>query len=173
MAWCLHIYFRMISVPDGPLLSSGLFCGRLWPAPGLSICNSDRWSAECSLLPTAAQGFLQIPIWEPPLRVLPSPWGCRLSWDWVVNAINGEDNRGQGIDCKTWNVVLLETEAERLALEILLVCGDWEWPWGMIFTSEPHGVAPMRFWMLLTSLLGPRISDVLVFTRPRSRQNKQ
>ena len=23
MAWCLHIYFRMINVPDGPLLSIG------------------------------------------------------------------------------------------------------------------------------------------------------
>ena len=35
------------------------------------------------------------------------------------------------------------------------------WP----FTSEPRGVVPMSFWMLLTSLLGPRISDVPVSTR--------
>ena len=60
-------------------------------ATGLnSICNSARWPAEGGLLPAAAQGFLQFPIWEPLLMVLPSPWGCRLelaldiwcSWWW-------------------------------------------------------------------------------------------
>lgn len=35
------------------------------------------------------------------------------------------------------------------------------WP----LTSDPCGMAPLSFWMLLTSLLGPRISDVLVSTR--------
>ena len=49
-----------------------------------------------------------------------------LRWQWVVDAIDGEDNRGQGIDRRTWNVVLLEREGERLALEIFVVCGDWE-----------------------------------------------
>ena len=44
----------------------------------------------------------------------------------VVDAVDGEDNRGQGIDGRTRNVVLLEREGERLALEILVVCGDWE-----------------------------------------------
>jgi len=49
------------------------------PATGLSsICNGVTWPAEGSLLPAVAQGFLQIPIWEPTLRVVPSPWGCRL-----------------------------------------------------------------------------------------------
>ena len=48
------------------------------------------------------------------------------TWHWVVDAINGEDNRRQGIDLRTWNVVLLEREGERLALEMLLVHGDWE-----------------------------------------------
>ena len=47
-----------------------------------------------------------------------------LSWDWVVDTIDGEDNRGQCIDCKTRNAVLLEREGERLALEILVMCGD-------------------------------------------------
>ena len=51
--------------------------------------------------------------------------GIGLSWQWVVEAVDSEDNRGQGIDRKTWNIVLLEREKERLALEIL-VCGDRE-----------------------------------------------
>ena len=33
-----------------------------------------------------------------------------LSWHWVVDAIDGEDNRGQSIDSRTWNVMLLERE---------------------------------------------------------------
>ena len=48
------------------------------------------------------------------------------SWHWVVDAIDGEDNRGQSIDRRTINVVLLETEGERLAREIPVVYGDWE-----------------------------------------------
>ena len=48
------------------------------------------------------------------------------TWHWVVDAIDGEDNRGQNIDHRTWNVVLLEREGERSALEIFVVCGDWE-----------------------------------------------
>ena len=49
-----------------------------------------------------------------------------LSWHWILDAVDGEDNRGQGIDGKTGNVVLLVREGERLALEILVVCEDWE-----------------------------------------------
>ena len=49
-----------------------------------------------------------------------------LSWQSVVDAIDGEDNRRQGIDRRTINVVLLETEDERLAWEIRVVYGDWE-----------------------------------------------
>ena len=49
-----------------------------------------------------------------------------MSWHWVVDAIDGEDNRGQNIDHRTWNVVLLEREGERLAMEILVVCGNRE-----------------------------------------------
>ena len=48
------------------------------------------------------------------------------SWHWVVDATDGEDNRGQVIDHKICNIVLLEREGERLTLEILVVCGDWE-----------------------------------------------
>ena len=48
------------------------------------------------------------------------------SWHWVVDAVDGEDNRGKGIDHRTINVVKLEREGERLALEIRVVCGDWE-----------------------------------------------
>ena len=48
------------------------------------------------------------------------------TWHWVVDAIDGEDNRGQSIDHRTINVVLLEREGERLAMEILVVCGNRE-----------------------------------------------
>ena len=55
-----------------------------------------------------------------------------MSWDWVVDAVDGEDNRGQGTDHKTCNVVLLEREGERLALEILLV-----WSLGVTLGHDP------------------------------------
>ena len=101
MVWCLHIYFRMISVPDGPLLSSGS-CGRLWRAPGLnSICNSERWPAEGAFLPAAAQVLFQAPFENHPSDLSPHLEDVGLSWDWVVDTIDGEDNRGQDIDCKT------------------------------------------------------------------------
>ena len=58
-----------------------------------------------------------------------------------------------------------ERERERLALEILVCVETGSDPGAWPFTSEPRGVAPMSFWMLLTSLLGPRISDVPVSTR--------
>ena len=35
------------------------------------------------------------------------------TWHWVVDAVNGEDNRRQGIDLRTWNVVLLEREGDQ------------------------------------------------------------
>ena len=49
-----------------------------------------------------------------------------MSWHWVVDAVDGEDNRGKGIDHITINVVQLEREGERLALEFLVVFGDWK-----------------------------------------------
>ena len=61
-----------------------------------------------------------------PSRFSPHLEDVGSTWHWVVDAVDGEDNRGQGIDLRTWNVVLLEREGERLALEMLLVCGDWE-----------------------------------------------
>ena len=49
------------------------------PATGLSsICNGVTWPEEGALLPAAAQVFLQVPIFEPTLRVVSSPCGCRL-----------------------------------------------------------------------------------------------
>ena len=65
------LYFQLLHLVTG----SG-------PATGAqrlsSICNGVTWPAEDALLPAAAQGFLQVPIFEPPLRVVPSPCGCRL-----------------------------------------------------------------------------------------------
>ena len=56
--------------------------------------------------------------------------------------------------------MLLEREGERLAMVILVVCGDWERP----FTWEPCGVVLMSFCMLLTSVSGPSINAALVST---------
>ena len=56
----------------------------------------------------------------------PHPKDVGLSWHWVVDAVDGEDNRGKGIDHRTINVVQLEREGERLALEFLVVFGDWK-----------------------------------------------
>ena len=72
------------------------------PAPGLrSICNSARWPAEGALLPAAAQVLFQAPFENHPSDLSPHLEDVGLSWDWVVDTIDGEDNRGQSIDCKT------------------------------------------------------------------------
>ena len=101
-----------------------------------------------------------------PLKVLPSSWACRLELGLGSWCHYGEDHRGQGIDCKTWNLVLLEREGERgwpwrsfLCVETGSDPGAWP------FTSEPRGLAPMIFKMFLTSVLGPTISDDPVSTR--------
>ena len=86
----------------------------LWEAltqsQGLSsICNGVTWSAEGGLLPAAVKGFLQVPIWEPNLRVRsPHLEDVGSSCHWVVDAIDGEENWGQGIDDKTWNSAVRE-----------------------------------------------------------------
>ena len=72
------------------------------------------------------KGFCKFLFENQPSGLSPHLEDVGLSWQWVVDAVDGEDNRGQGIDGRTRNVVLLEREGERLALEILVVCGDWE-----------------------------------------------
>ena len=101
MVCCLHIYFRMISVPDGPLLSGGSSCGRLWPAPGLSICSSARWPERAPSSQQQFKVFCKFLFENHPSDLSPHFEDVGLSWDWVVDTIDGEDNRGQGIDCKT------------------------------------------------------------------------
>ena len=105
------------------------FVGGTGPATGLSsICNGLTWPPEGACIPAAAQGFLscklqlenQPSVLSPHLDDVGSTWHC------VVDAVDGEDNRGQGIDRRTWNVVLLEREGERLTLVILVVFVDWE-----------------------------------------------
>jgi len=102
MTWCLHIYFRMISVPDCPLLLSGSSCGRLWPAPGLSsICNSARWPERVPSFQQQPKGSCKILFENYPSGYSPQIEDVGLNWDWVVDAVDGEDNRGQGTDHKT------------------------------------------------------------------------
>ena len=72
------------------------------------------------------KGFCKFLYENQPSRLSAHLEDVGLSWQRVVDAIDGEDNRGQDIDGRTGNVVLLEREGERLALEILVVCGDWE-----------------------------------------------
>ena len=141
MVWCLHIYFRMISVPDSPLLSSVFFflfvCLFFWQAltqPQGSAASAMVWHGlqRAAFSQQQAKGYFKFLFENHPSGSSPHLEDVGLSWDWVINTIDGEDNRGQDIDGKTWNIVLLEREGERLALEILLVRGDWEWPWGMI-----------------------------------------
>ena len=48
----------------------------------------------------------------------------------IVDAVDGEDNIGQGIDCKTRNVGLLERERER------------GWPWRSLLCVET-GIDPV------------------------------
>ena len=101
MAWCLHIYFRMIGVPDDHLLSGGLFCGRLWPTPGLSICNSVRWPERAPSSQQQPKGSCKFLFENHPSRFSIHLEDVGLSWDWVVDTIDDEDNRGQHIDHKT------------------------------------------------------------------------
>lgn len=54
-----------------------------------------------------------------------------LSGHWVVDALDGEDERRQGAGGVTWNRVLLEKEGERSAQLILVVWGAWGQPCGM------------------------------------------
>ena len=112
MVCCLHIYFRMISVPHGPLLSGGLFCGRLWPTPGLSICNSVRWPERAPSSQQQPKGSCKFLFDNHPSGFSPHLEDVGLSWYWVVDTIDYEANRGQGIDCKTWNIVPLERGRE-------------------------------------------------------------
>ena len=72
------------------------------------------------------KGFCKFLFENQPSGLSPHLEDVGSSWLWVVDAVDGEDNSGLGIDGRTRNVVLLEREGERLALEILVVCGDWE-----------------------------------------------
>ena len=85
------LYFQLLHLVTG----SG-------PATGAqrlsSICNGVTWPAEGALLPGAAQGFL---FSNHPSGLSPHLVDVGSSWHWVVDAVDGEDNRGQGIDSKT------------------------------------------------------------------------
>lgn len=71
-----------------------------------------------------------------------------LSRHWVVDALDGEDERRQGAGDVTWNCVLLEKEGERSA-QLILVWGAWETPCSMTLhlqTSKgPDADKPLDF----------------------------
>ena len=72
-----------------------------------------------------------------------------MSGHWVVDALDGEDERRQGAGDVTWNCVLLEKEGERSAQLILVVWGAWERPCGTTLhlqTSKgPDADEPLDF----------------------------
>ena len=76
----------MISVPDGPLLSSDWFCGRHWPSHKAQ--NHLQWPADVALLPTAIRGFLQLQFENQPSVLSRHLNGVGLSWQRVVDAID-------------------------------------------------------------------------------------
>ena len=88
------LYFQLLHLVTGSGPATG--------AQGLSsICNGVTWPAEGALLPAAAQGFLQVLFLNHLSGLSPHLVDVGSSWHWVVDAVDGEDNRGQGIDSKT------------------------------------------------------------------------
>ena len=80
------------------------FVGVTGPATGLSsICNGLTWPPEGACIPAAAQGFLscKLQLENQPSVLSPHLENVASSWQWVVDAIDGEDNRGQSIDRRT------------------------------------------------------------------------
>ena len=60
------LYFQLLHLVTGSGPATG--------AQGLSsICNGVTWPADSTLLPAAAQVFLQAPVREIPLSIVPSP----------------------------------------------------------------------------------------------------
>ena len=92
----------MISVPDG-LYTQVVF---LWEAlaqqqgsaasaivqDGLQRAPFSQQQAKC---------YFKFLFENHPSDLSPHFEDVGLSWDWVVDTIDGKDNRGQGIDCKT------------------------------------------------------------------------
>ena len=71
------------------------FAGGTGPTTGLSsICNGATGPAEGAVLSATAQGFLQVPDFRTrPPGLAPHPQGVVFRVHWVVNAIDGEDDR--------------------------------------------------------------------------------
>ena len=127
--WCgLSTFISGRSVSHTALYSQVIgFVVGTGPATGLSsICNGLSWPPEGALLPAAAQEFCKLQFENQTSVFSPYLEDVGSSWHWVVDTIDGEDNRGKGIDHRTINVVQLEREGERLALEFLVVFGDWK-----------------------------------------------
>ena len=73
-----------------------------------SICHVVTWPTEGAFLPEPASSLNQKPLGfckflfeNQPSRLSPHLEDVGSSWHWVVDAVDGEDNRGQGIDGKT------------------------------------------------------------------------
>ena len=102
--WRLHIYFRMISVPDGTLRDLKWFA--LWEA-----LAQQQGSAASAIVrdglqraPSSQQqpkGSCKFLFSNHPSGLSPHLVDVGSSWHWVVDAVDGEDNRGQGIDRRT------------------------------------------------------------------------
>ena len=126
MVWHLHIYFRKISVPNGPLLSNVWFCGSHWPShraqqhlQWCDMASRGRPPPSSSLRVPASPRFEnQPPGLSPHLDV-------SLGGYWIVYPIDSEDSRRQCPDGLAGNHVLKQKEGERLAL-LIFVWRAWE-----------------------------------------------
>ena len=71
------------------------------PAPGLSICSSAKWPERAPSFQQQLKGSCKFLFENHPSGLFPHLEDISLSWDWVVDTIDGEVKRGQCINCKT------------------------------------------------------------------------
>ena len=78
------------------------FVGGTGPAAGLSsICNGVTWPPEGAPSQKQPKGSCKLQFENQPSVLSPHLEDVDSSWHWVVDAIDGEDNRGQSIDRRT------------------------------------------------------------------------
>ena len=76
--------------------------GGAGPATGpSSICNGLTWPPEGAPSQQQPKGSCKLQFENQPSVLSPHLEDVDSSWHWVVDAIDGEDNRGQNIDHRT------------------------------------------------------------------------
>ena len=76
--------------------------GGTGPATSLScICNCVTWPGDVPSSQQQPKGSCKLQFENQPSVLSPHLDGVDLSWHWVVDAIDGEVNGGQGVDHRT------------------------------------------------------------------------